>query len=510
MPGVLLAIRRVGDLDDVAGRRPRAPAVLMAPEGGVTVAVTDHAVERFRQRVGTRRGGFDQKPEIAGRVSEAWAAGRVSTTPPPGADEAAARGTLYVRDLVDRGVVFVCRHDRASRELLVITLWEDARYGRPRVDQRFTDVLKETDARSSIPGAAGASAATAERRGPGRARDPAGDRHRPGGRRDRRWRQASSRCRCSSTMLGEVGRSGDDRVARRRRRWRRGRSGGAGVPRACRRTRRVGGTGTPAPVGWPRDAARCVRPGGTRAQSNCTACSTRRGAVAETHDRKRTSRAAGRAASRARGGRHRRWASVGYWYRGNGAIDGPRVGPLADSLAANGLRPSEPGCWRATCHRARAGRERRARIARRCSASLCRPEVGRWSRSSAIVERCRGPPEPAGVRCGRARRQVTSAVDAAFRSTSAAMLDALAAGTPVIASDVKALAEVLRDAQGERVRARRPELRARSSRCPAPALHDEPPLRRRLGRRWPCTASRRCRRDAPPGSPPRVYDERTA
>jgi hypothetical protein len=124
----------------------------MKPEGGVTVAVTDHAVERFRQRVGTRQGGFDQKPEIAGRVSEAWAAGRVSSTPPPGADEAAARGTLYVRDLVDRGVVFVCRHDRASRELLVITLWEDARYGAPRVDQRFTDVLKETDAALVDPG----------------------------------------------------------------------------------------------------------------------------------------------------------------------------------------------------------------------------------------------------------------------------------------------------------------------------------------------------------------------
>lgn len=112
---------------------------------GITVAVTEHAVERFRQRVGTRVGGFDIRPEIAGRVSEAWSAGRVSQTPPPGASETRARGTVYVRDLVDRGVVFVCRHDRASRELLVVTLWEDARYGRPRVDQRFTDVLKETD-----------------------------------------------------------------------------------------------------------------------------------------------------------------------------------------------------------------------------------------------------------------------------------------------------------------------------------------------------------------------------
>jgi hypothetical protein len=124
----------------------------MAPQGGVTVAVTDHAVERFRQRVAARRGGFDVRPEIAGRVSEAWAAGRVSQAPPPGADEAAVRGTLYVRDLVDRGVVFVCRHDRASRELLVITLWEDARYGRPRVEQRFTDALKESDPALVDPG----------------------------------------------------------------------------------------------------------------------------------------------------------------------------------------------------------------------------------------------------------------------------------------------------------------------------------------------------------------------
>ncbi|HEV2060045.1 MAG TPA: hypothetical protein VGR11_11865 [Solirubrobacteraceae bacterium] len=119
---------------------------------GITVAVTDHAVERFRQRVGTRVGGFDIRPEIAGRVSEAWSAGRVSQTPPPGASETAARGSVYVRDLVDRGVVFVCRHDRAARELLVITLWEDDRYGRPRVDQRFTDALKQDDAALVDPG----------------------------------------------------------------------------------------------------------------------------------------------------------------------------------------------------------------------------------------------------------------------------------------------------------------------------------------------------------------------
>jgi hypothetical protein len=125
---------------------------------GVTVAVTDHAAERFRQRVGSRLGGFDVKPEIAGRVSEAWTAGRVSETPPPGASEQAARtrkgtgGSVYVRDLVDRGVIFVCRHDRAARELLVITLWEDERFGKPRVDHRFTDALKDDDRALVDPG----------------------------------------------------------------------------------------------------------------------------------------------------------------------------------------------------------------------------------------------------------------------------------------------------------------------------------------------------------------------
>jgi hypothetical protein len=119
---------------------------------GVTVAVTDHAVERFRQRVGTRHGGFDVRPEIAGRVSRAGAAGRATDVPPPRAAEDAVRGSVYIRDLVDRGVIFVCRHDRASRELLVITLWEDARYGAPRVDRRFTDALKADDAALVDPG----------------------------------------------------------------------------------------------------------------------------------------------------------------------------------------------------------------------------------------------------------------------------------------------------------------------------------------------------------------------
>ena len=51
------------------------------------VAVTDHAVERFRQRV---RGTLDARTEIAARVARAYAQGRVA----PG-----ERGALRVSDL---------------------------------------------------------------------------------------------------------------------------------------------------------------------------------------------------------------------------------------------------------------------------------------------------------------------------------------------------------------------------------------------------------------------------
>lgn len=108
------------------------------------VAVTDHAAERFRQRVGSRTGALDVKPEIATRVARAWAAGRVDDTPPDGAT--GARGSVYVRDLVDRAVVFVCRYDRSAREALVITLWESENGVTPaRVSRRFTNALKDTD-----------------------------------------------------------------------------------------------------------------------------------------------------------------------------------------------------------------------------------------------------------------------------------------------------------------------------------------------------------------------------
>jgi len=96
------------------------------------VAVTDHAVERYRQRV---RGTLDARTEIAAWVGEAWAAGAVSSDPPPGA--AGQRGSVYVRA---GGVVYVCLEDRPRGELVVVTLWEEGED--PSVPRRFTEVLK--------------------------------------------------------------------------------------------------------------------------------------------------------------------------------------------------------------------------------------------------------------------------------------------------------------------------------------------------------------------------------
>jgi hypothetical protein len=107
----------------------------------VLVAVTDHAVERFRQRVA---GTLDARTEIIGRVARAVEAGRLTDDPPPGAT--GARGSVYVRDLVDRSVVFVCRREGA--ELLVVTLWEqEGGVAPPRVPRRYTDALKRDDER---------------------------------------------------------------------------------------------------------------------------------------------------------------------------------------------------------------------------------------------------------------------------------------------------------------------------------------------------------------------------
>ena len=93
---------------------------------GVLVAVTDHAADRFRQRV---RGTLDPKLEIAGRVARGHAAGRVS----PG-----ERGAVLVRDPDNRELVYVCRPD--ADELVVITVWEEGE--NPAVPRRFTDALQ--------------------------------------------------------------------------------------------------------------------------------------------------------------------------------------------------------------------------------------------------------------------------------------------------------------------------------------------------------------------------------
>lgn len=94
-------------------------------------AVTDHAAERFRQRV---RGSLDAKAEIVRRVARAHAAGRAT----PG-----DAGTVLVRDLERRDLVYVCRPE--GSELVVVTLWEEGEDA--AVPKRFTDALRRDDHR---------------------------------------------------------------------------------------------------------------------------------------------------------------------------------------------------------------------------------------------------------------------------------------------------------------------------------------------------------------------------
>ena len=94
----------------------------------MTVAVTDHAVERYLQRV---RGVLDARPEIAGRVRRAYEAGRVSDAP---------RGAVHVRDIDRPDLVFVCLKDVPRDELVVVTVWEEGED--PAVPRRFTDALR--------------------------------------------------------------------------------------------------------------------------------------------------------------------------------------------------------------------------------------------------------------------------------------------------------------------------------------------------------------------------------
>src|SRR5262249_43776375 len=95
------------------------------------VAVTDHAAERFRQRV---RGTLDPKTEVASRVARAAQAGR---------SEPGDRGTMLVRDLERRDLIYVCRPE--AGELIVITLYEQG--DGAAVPKRFTDALRRDDKR---------------------------------------------------------------------------------------------------------------------------------------------------------------------------------------------------------------------------------------------------------------------------------------------------------------------------------------------------------------------------
>jgi hypothetical protein len=92
------------------------------------ISVTDHAVERYLQRV---RGVLDARPEIAGRVRRAWEAGRV---------EEGERGAVHVRDLDQPDLVYVCIHDVPRSELVVVTLWEEGEDA--AVPREFTDALR--------------------------------------------------------------------------------------------------------------------------------------------------------------------------------------------------------------------------------------------------------------------------------------------------------------------------------------------------------------------------------
>jgi hypothetical protein len=109
-------------LADAAGRSP-----LVA----MLIAVTDHAAERYRQRV---RGTLDERAEIRWAVAEALEAGQV---------EDGRGGELLVRDPKRHELVYVCR--REPSELVVVTLWEEG--DDPAVPRRFTDALRPDDHR---------------------------------------------------------------------------------------------------------------------------------------------------------------------------------------------------------------------------------------------------------------------------------------------------------------------------------------------------------------------------
>jgi hypothetical protein len=99
---------------------------------GMLIAVTDHAAERFRQRV---RGTLDERNEIRHAVARGIEHREVEQSP---------GGEWLVRDPARSDVIYVCRRDRD--ELVVITLWEEGE--RPAVPRLFTDALRRDDHRA--------------------------------------------------------------------------------------------------------------------------------------------------------------------------------------------------------------------------------------------------------------------------------------------------------------------------------------------------------------------------
>jgi hypothetical protein len=99
------------------------------------IAVTDHAVERYGQRV---RGTLDPRAEITVRVGEAIQAGRV---------EPGERGARLVRDRRLPSLVYVCMEDRPRGELIVVTLYEEGEDA--AVPQRFTNLLRPQASRAA-------------------------------------------------------------------------------------------------------------------------------------------------------------------------------------------------------------------------------------------------------------------------------------------------------------------------------------------------------------------------
>jgi hypothetical protein len=97
----------------------------------VLISVTNHAAERYRQRV---QGSLEEKLAVAAAVARGREAGLI---------EAGDAGSILIRDPERRELVYVCRPD--GNDLVVVTLWEEGE--NPAVPRRFTDALRRDDHR---------------------------------------------------------------------------------------------------------------------------------------------------------------------------------------------------------------------------------------------------------------------------------------------------------------------------------------------------------------------------